>query len=396
MLIRRCTTLFLDSREDVCFSLDALLTGGDGLIRRLRWVAFAPHVQEEIEISSEQAQWLGSFSPSVWRRRSELSGLPDSDIDWFLENGILLGDPDLAGWAVRHARLQGAHWHPIASVLHGCTRWSGVDTVKNMQDTGTSTGRELRDVLGAPPPEAADRSEDAISTVVLPRWPRTDFDRFLERRTTCRNFDATRPVPLVAFARIMQRVFGAQSQAEATQDTVFLKKNVPSGGGLHPIEAYIVVQNVDSIEPGLYHYHVLEHRIDRLADPAVPLKEFVMQVVAQQHWFADAHVLVILSPRFERTFWKYRRHSKSYRVVAMEAGHLSQMLYLAATDDKLGAFITAAINEIEIEEALGLDSLREGVLAVCGFGWRASVMETAELDPAGRVWPDSTRHAPST
>ena len=114
-----------------------------------------------------------------------------------------------------------------------------------------------------------------------------------------------------------------------------------------------------------------------------------MDTVAQQHWFADAHVLVLLSPRFDRTFWKYRHHAKGYRVVALEAGHLSQTLYLAATDAGLGAFITGAINEVQLEQAFGLDPIHQGALAICGFGWRGEVMETAELDPAGEVW----RHA---
>src|SRR5205085_9636344 len=97
------------------------------------------------------------------------------------------------------------------------------------------------------------------------------------------------------------------------------------------------------------------------------LRDVVMQAVAQQHWFADAHVLVVLAPRFARTFWKYRRHAKAYRVIALEAGHLSQNLYLAATDAGLGAFITGAINEVFLEQAFGLDPVCEGALAVCGF-----------------------------
>jgi SagB-type dehydrogenase family enzyme len=111
-----------------------------------------------------------------------------------------------------------------------------------------------------------------------------------------------------------------------------------------------------------------------------------MDMVAQQHWFADAHVVVLLSPRFDRTFWKYRHHAKGYRVVALEGGHLSQTLYLSATEAGLGAFITGAINEVELEQAFGLDPIHQGALAICGFGWRGPVMETAELDPAERVW----------
>lgn len=48
--------------------------------------------------------------------------------------------------------------------------------------------------------------------------------------------------------------------------------------------------------------------------------------------FADAHVLVLTSPRFDCTFWKYRHHAKGYCVVALEAGNLSQTLCLSATE----------------------------------------------------------------
>ena len=187
-------------------------------------------------------------------------------------------------------------------------------------------------------------------------------------------------------AQLLQRVFSVQAQVHACEDTVFFKKTSPSGGGLHPVEAYLVVQNVEGVAPGLYHYHALDHALEPLPSPGLPLREFAMQAVAHQHWFADAHVLVLLAPRFDRTFWKYRHHAKAYRVIALEAGHLSQTLYLSATEAGLGAFITGAINEVPVEQAFGLDPIRDGVMAICGFGWRGESMETTELDPAGAVW----------
>ena len=110
-------------------------------------------------------------------------------------------------------------------------------------------------------------------------------------------------------------------------------------------------------------------------------------MVAGQHWFANAPELVVMATRFARCFWKYRQHPKAYRAVVMDAGHLSQTLYLAATDLGLGAFVTCAINEADIERAFGLDPLEEGAMAVCGFGWRAGEMRNAEFDPGGQVWP---------
>ena len=52
------------------------------------------------------------------------------------------------------------------------------------------------------------------------------------------------------------------------------------------------------------------------------------------------------------------------------------------------SYITAAINEIDIEQAFGLDPLQESPIAVCGFGPRAEQKTTVEFDPLGEVWDE--------
>ncbi|MDV3255808.1 MAG: putative peptide maturation dehydrogenase [Lysobacter sp.] len=386
MRIRRCAVLLLEPREEVGFDLEHLLAGGNGLSRECRWLALAPHLGAEIEVDAAERELLGAVSPSEWIDARELGPDTATALKRLLKEGLLIGSGKRhAAHRERDERLRTTYWHPLAGVLHAFTRWNGADAVANMRDSGTETALQMRDVLGAPPVEAADRS-GAAQRLPLPRSVPTAFDELLARRTTCRNFDAARPLPHALFAQLLDRVFAAKAQVRVSDDTVFLKKTSPSGGGLHPVEAYLVVQHVEGVAPGLYHYHAAEHALEPMPSPDGPLREFVMQAVAQQHWFADAHVLVLLSPRFDRTNWKYRHHAKAYRVVALEAGHLSQTLYLSATEAGLGAFITGAINEVEVERAFGLDHISQGALAICGFGWRGEVMETTELDPANEVW----------
>ena len=392
MRVRRCATLYLEPREDTAFDLASLLAGGDGLARTRRWIALAPHLGEEVEVDADERELLGMLSPERWVSSTEFPAQARPALRRLLKAGLAIGSTRAhAAQRERDQRLRDAHWHPLAATLHAFTRWDDADAVRNMQDSQTETAAEMREVLGPPPPEA-DAVGDADSRIPLARVAGNDFDALLARRATCRNFDPARKLPQELFAQLLQRVFAAQAEVRVGDDTAFLKKSSPSGGGLHPTEAYLVVQHVEGLAPGLYHYHATAHALEPLPAPELPLREFLMQAVAQQHWFADAHATVVLVPRFDRTFWKYRRHMKGYRVVALEAGHLSQTLYLAATEAGLGAFITAAINEKPLEAALGLDPLREGALAVCGFGWRGERMETMELDPNGAVWePAATR-----
>jgi len=391
MRVRRCAVLYLEPREESAFDLASLLAGGDGLVRTRRWLALAPHLDEEVEVDAAGRELLGGLSPERWVASADLPPESRSTLRRLLKAGLAIGSTRAHSLhRERDQRLRDAHWHPLAATLHAFTRWSDVDAVRNMQESGTETAAEMREVLGAPPPEAA-AIGDRAARIPLARVAGNDFDDLLARRATCRNFDPARKLPRELLAQLMQRVFAAQAELRVAGDTAFLKKNSPSGGGLHPVEAYLLVQHVEGVAPGLYHYQAVAHALDPLPAPPVPLREFLMEAMARQHWFADAHVAVVLVPRFDRTFWKYRRHMKAYRVVALEAGHLSQTLYLAATEAGLGAFITAAINERPLERALGLDPLHEGALAVCGFGWRGEAMETMELDPNCAVWQPAAK-----
>lgn len=386
-MVRRCEIVVLEPHETVEFEFESLLNGGDGLRRLLHWRALAPHLGEPTDIDAAQRELLGRISPSRWTSIEEYAEFGQA-ADALLAAGLLIAREHGLHDAHRERdeRMRAACWHPLGAVLHAFTRWDEVDAVKNTKDSGTETALQMRQVLGAPPAEAKRVVLDEASLIHLPQVPHNTFDDLLHRRVTCRNFDASRPVPLETFSKIIERALAAQTRVEVTEDMVFLKKNVPSGGGLHPMEAYFIVQNVAGLTPGLYHYRADAHALEALPAPEGALADFVMEAVAQQHWFRDAHVLIVLAPRFDRTFWKYRQHAKGYRVVALEAGHISQTLYLSATDLGLGAFITGAINEKYLERAFGLDPTTQGALAICGFGWRDKVMTTAELDPASKIW----------
>jgi putative peptide maturation dehydrogenase len=386
MQVRRCNVLYLEPREDVGFDLDALLAGGTGLQRERRWIALAAHLGHEIEVDAAERELLGMLSPEEWIDVRTLDAEYATACKRLLQHGLVIGTGKRhAAHRERDTRLRDVHWHPLTATVHAFTRWDIADAVQAMADTGTETAGELRQVLGPPPVEAFDCNLDD-TRIPLPRTPRTDFDQMLARRATCRNFDADKPLPHALFAQLLERVFAAQSQVRVSDDTVFLKKTSPSGGGLHPVEAYLIVQNVEGLAPGLYHYHATAHALEPLPTPDLPLAELAMQAVAHQHWFANAHVMVLLAPRYDRSFWKYRNHAKGYRAIVLEAGHLSQTLYLAATDAGLAAYITCAINEVPLEQAFALDPSSNGALAICGFGWRADEMVTMELDPSGEVW----------
>jgi putative peptide maturation dehydrogenase len=185
---------------------------------------------------------------------------------------------------------------------------------------------------------------------------------------------------------VLHRVFGAQASRELAPGATMLKKHSPSGGGLHPIEAFLLVQRVEGVAPGLYHYQCVRHELERVCELSVQeAAAAANELVAGQSWFANAPVLVLMAARFPRTFWKYRNHAKAWKVIQLDAGHLSQTLYLSATELGYGAFITGAINDCCAERLFGLDGMTSGAIAVSGFGKRDAGAANFEFDPLGKA-----------
>ena len=385
MRLRRCAGLMFEPREDVAFSLEALLAGGDGLAYTRRWVAYAPHLQRVVELEEDELAALGRLGVA---RAGADGDIPEAIARSLVDKGLATdADADPGDAGVRDERFRATRWRTTSAVAHFFSRWSDAEIARSQSPEVPRTLDRLVSMFGPPPPVAWTGREPS-QTVPLAQCEADAFDQAAQARCTCRNFDPTAVLPAAAFSRVMHRVFRAHAVVELEPGARFLKKNYPSGGGLHPLEAFLVVRRVEGVTPGLYRYDAIGHGLERIAEPAPEaLARIASAAVAEQAYLATAPVLVVVAARFERTFWKYRDHAKAYRVLVLETGHASQLLYGAATDLGLGAFVTAAMGEEAIEAAFGFDPLELGALAVLGFGVRADRVETAEFDPLARVWP---------
>lgn len=386
MLLRRCAILLIEPRERLEFDLASISPTSTGLVHLLEWVVLAPHLDEEIVLNTAEVVLLGQLSPQRWSERAEIERSNDVQIlQRLIDRGLVLTE------GVSEARagdesLRNTHWRAIAAVQHRFNRWRDIDTLHEEMRFAKESDQKFLDLLGAPPPPVGSRVDAAKRVPLTPAAP-TPLDELISRRVTCRNFDSTKHVSATDFASILWRVFGERGR-ELVSGVPLLKKSSPSAGGLHPTEAYLLVQNVENVAPGLYHYHVSDHALEPLRIlPAAEVNAFAQRLIAGQRHFYDAHVFVVMASRFFRLFWKYRNHAKAYRASILDAGHLSQTMYLAATELGLGAFTTAAVNEVDIEQGLGLDPMQEGVLAVGGFGVRAAECKEMELDPNHKIWP---------
>jgi putative peptide maturation dehydrogenase len=341
---------------------------------------------EPIPLSPDEFELAASTPSDDW-----VEAVDEETTRELARKGVLLSDekdPELDALRARHESLESVGWNLEAALYYFLSRWRGIDLRRlagqdEAADLLPPTDEAVRafvDQFG-PPPAAFPSAATPLGVRELPLVERKGelYDLLLRRRTT-RSFDRRAPLAQETLAVVLRYVFGYHGYAPLLGQVTTLKRTSPSAGGFHPIEAYPLIMAVDELDPGLYHYNAAEHALELLAPlGADEARAAATAFVCGQTYFGDAHVLLVLTARFDRAFWKYRNHRKALTALVMDAAHLSQTLYLVATELGLGAFVTAAINNADIEERLGIDGYREGVLAVCGFGTPAT--EPSPFDP---------------
>jgi SagB-type dehydrogenase family enzyme len=180
----------------------------------------------------------------------------------------------------------------------------------------------------------------------------------LATRRSVRSY-ADRPLSLAELSNLLHA-------AQGITDSRLRFRAAPSAGALYPIEMYTVVHDVTRLEAGIYHYAVEGHALECLERG--DFRGAVTQAGLGQAFLGQANVCFILSAVFQRTRWRYRE--RAYRYVLLEAGHVGQNLYLAATSLGLGACAVGAFLDTVLNELLGLDGAVEGVLYVVSVGAR--------------------------
>jgi putative peptide maturation dehydrogenase len=326
---------------------------------------------EELTLS-ELAELIG-FSSRTWTWRS------DKPAYELASRGLLVSDEPAEPFMRlrrRDAELSALGWHPAAAAFHLETWWDGVHLSAVPKRDGSPVQRGRR--IGEPQSPFYVRGGERVrlSTAEL----EGELHRLLAARRTTRSFDHSRPITADELAVLLREVWGARGQVELALGDTALKKTSPSGGGLHALEVYPLIRRLDGIPSGVYHYRVADHQLERLASlGGTAVGELIEAATAGQWYLAEADVGFVLTARFARSYWKYRRHAKIFRALLVEAGHFSQTFYLVCTELGLGPYVTTAIDDGTIARALDLDPLLEAPLAFCGCG-RAPVTQSL-LDP---------------
>ncbi len=155
-------------------------------------------------------------------------------------------------------------------------------------------------------------------------------------------------------------------QGITAREDGFEFRSAPSAGALYPLETYLACHRVEGAEPGLYHYDVHGHRLERLQQG--DFRQPLMQAAFMQPVVSECAAVFLWCAVVKRSRWKYRQ--RAWRYIYLDAGHLAQNLLLAAEASGLGACLVGAFYDDEVNRLLGLDGEQETAVYLCVVGPR--------------------------
>ncbi|MFP5257909.1 MAG: SagB/ThcOx family dehydrogenase [Acidobacteriota bacterium] len=142
-------------------------------------------------------------------------------------------------------------------------------------------------------------------------------------------------------------------------------RTVPSAGCRHAFETYLAVYRVRGLEPALYRYLPVEHALIEI-DRQEHLEEEVALAAFNQGFVARGAATFFWTAVPERMEWRYAE--ASYKVMALDAGHVCQNLYLACEAVGAGTCAIAAYDQEACDRLLNLDGENEFTMYLAPVG----------------------------
>ena len=223
-----------------------------------------------------------------------------------------------------------------------------------------STGKQQ----GLPQPPL-EEPWDAANMIALPapsvaQQGPVNFRALAERRRSVRTY---RPEPL-ALADLAYLLWCTQG-VQQLMPGVKTVRTVPSAGGCHAFETYLLANAVVGLEPGLYRYAASAHSLvehTKNQDVVAALVEAFRNIQLVQH----SAVVALWVAVAQRQSWRFG--ARGYRYLLLDAGHVCQNWYLAAESINCGACALGSFDDDGVNTAMGFDGVERFIVYAATAG----------------------------
>ena len=208
------------------------------------------------------------------------------------------------------------------------------------------------------PPQYKDYPEAKVTKLPEPDYQGIPLEEAIEMRRSTRNYSRKS----ITLSQLSQLLFSAQGITGKSHNHHL--RTVPSAGALYPFEIYVIANNIEDLLQGIYHYSVLNHTLELIKSGN--FRKEITSAGLKQEMLGDADVTLVLSAIFDRVRCKYGE--RGFRYTYIEAGHISQNIYLQAVSLGLGSVSVGAFLDNKVNQLIGLDGHEEAVIYLHAVG----------------------------
>ncbi len=217
---------------------------------------------------------------------------------------------------------------------------------------------------GVPPPPIQKQVTDDAKIIDLPQpmhWKiKVGLAEAIFQRRSRRSF-SKKSLAIEELSFLLRATHGIRKK----MDSGHAYRVVPSAGCRHALETYIVVFRVDGMEKAIYRYLPLEHQLTKVLEHA-DMEERMTEAALNQAFVGDCAATFVWTTIPYRMEWRYGQ--ASYKVIALDAGHVCQNLYLACEAMRCGTCAIAAYDQDLMDALLGVDGDDEFTIYLAPVG----------------------------
>jgi len=190
-----------------------------------------------------------------------------------------------------------------------------------------------------------EKMSDKKEEIILPE-PRYEskmsVEEAISKRRSVRSY-LDKPLELEEISQLLWA-------AEGITDKEKKFRAAPSAGALFPLEVFIVVGNVSSLEDGIYRCDPFNHAITKLIEG--DYRNDLSLAALGQSCVKNGAISIVFAGVYDRITKKYGE--RGIRYTYMEAGHAAQNVYLQAEALGLGTVVVGAFMDDKVKDVIGM------------------------------------------
>ena len=197
--------------------------------------------------------------------------------------------------------------------------------------------------------------EAKIIKLPKPEYSGITVEEALLKRRSQRNY-SDKPLSIDYLSQLVFAAGGVTSERGG--------RTAPSAGSKRPMEIYLIVNSVEGLEPGIYHYAAKQHSLEKIKSGNY--SKDIISAGLEQGMLGEADVTFVITAIFDRVRQKYGE--RGFRYSYMEAGHISQNIYLQSASLGIGSVCVGAFFDEKVNKLIGVDGIGEATIYLHAVG----------------------------